>query len=100
MGGEWFVVRMRRQTASRFQALRAMMRFLFRIFCSDPTRWKELVSAGQVGEKVFDLAAQIIRADFNRQSERVAGGDAAGSRRKGAHPNGKASGSSSSTVSQ
>ena len=45
--GDWFTVRLRRKSAMRLQALRAMLRLLFRGFCSDPSRMQELLAEGQ-----------------------------------------------------
>lgn len=61
--GEWFAVRLRRETSNQLQALRAMLRFLFRVFCGDPSRWQELTGEGQVGSVVLDLASRIIHAE-------------------------------------
>lgn len=60
--GEWFSVRMTRKSAEKLQALRAMVRLLFRAFCAEPQRWRERVAGGQAGEVVLDLAARFLIA--------------------------------------
>ncbi|CAE8687761.1 unnamed protein product, partial [Polarella glacialis] len=70
--GDWFQVRVRRETAARFQGLRAMLRLLFRVFCSEPSRWEEMISEGQVGAIVLDLVAKMIRAEATGSEEAAA----------------------------
>jgi hypothetical protein len=61
--GDRFAVKMRKELAARIQALRAMLRFVFRVFCREPSRWPELLAEGQPGSIVIDLATQILRAE-------------------------------------
>jgi len=59
--GEWFSVRVKRDTAQQLQGLRSMLRLLFRVFCGDPSKFRDLVAEGKVGAIVLDLAATIFR---------------------------------------
>lgn len=61
--GDWFGVRLKREAASRVQALRAMLRFLFRVYCCEPSRWQEIVAEGKTAALVLDMAERIIRAE-------------------------------------
>jgi len=62
--GNWFAVRLRRETAKQFQGLRTMLRLLFRSYCSDTNRREMLMAEGQAGAVVIGLASSIIRSEM------------------------------------
>lgn len=63
--GDWFAVKASRKSAMRLQALRGMLRLLFRVFCSEPDRWDAIAGPGQAGYHVLDLVERIIRAELD-----------------------------------
>jgi len=65
--GGWFSVQLRRETAARLQALRSMLRLLFRALCSDSSHLQDLVGEGTVGAVVLELAARVMRGEAGRQ---------------------------------
>jgi len=69
--GERFAVKMHKEVAARVQALRSMLRFVFRVFCREPSRWPELLAEGQPGSIVVGLATHILRAEVGASGDAV-----------------------------
>jgi len=67
--GDRFAVKMHKGVAARVQALRAMLRFVFRVFCRDPSRWPDLLAEGQPGCIVIELATQIFREEVGASED-------------------------------
>jgi len=83
--GEWCSVRLSREAAHSLQALRGLLRFVFRVFCSDPKKLEEITQEGETGAVVLDLATEFIRADAAQQDARAKGSRAATASVPGPH---------------